>query len=77
MGNFQPPRYFKDLAANDNRQSSSYPLHPYIHLHFFSGDKGSDEESIVFEMSKNLIIIKSFEITFLPVVFLCLKQKTN
>lgn len=44
---------------------------------FFAGVKGSDEEFIAFEMSKYLIIIKSFEITFLPVVFFCLKQKAN
>ena len=44
---------------------------------FFAGVKGSDEEFIAFEMSKYLIVIKSLEITFLPVVFFCLKQKAN
>ena len=44
---------------------------------FFAGVKGSDEEFIAFEMSKYLIVIISFEITFLPVVCFCLKQKEN
>ena len=47
-------------------------------LYVFAAVKGSDEEFIAFKMSKYfLIIIKSFEITFLPVVCFCLKQKEN
>ena len=50
-------------------------IHPTLTymLYVFAEVKGSDEEFIAFEMSK-YFIIESFEITFLPFVFLHLKQ---